>query len=169
MDLSYYANLAEILGTAAIVVSLIYVAVQIRQNTRATRLTTDQNVFHDLREATAIVAMDTEMATIQIKAMTDIANLSPAEKHRYYTYLNITYRVYENAYYQNQEGTLDSYVWEGIIANLMIGKDTSGYRAFWHDRKQSFSREFQDFHESRLPASTIDPVAAYQSTEDQTN
>ena len=34
MDLSYYANLAEIIGTTAIVVSLIYVAVQIRQNNR---------------------------------------------------------------------------------------------------------------------------------------
>ena len=34
MDLAYYANLAEIIGTAAIVVSLVYVAVQIRQNNR---------------------------------------------------------------------------------------------------------------------------------------
>ena len=32
MELSNYADIAEILGTAAIVVSLIYVAVQIRQN-----------------------------------------------------------------------------------------------------------------------------------------
>ena len=34
MDISYYANLAEIIGTATVVVSLIYVAVQIRQNNR---------------------------------------------------------------------------------------------------------------------------------------
>ncbi len=32
MDLAFYANLAEIAGTVAIVVSLVYVAVQIRQN-----------------------------------------------------------------------------------------------------------------------------------------
>jgi hypothetical protein len=32
MDLTFVANLAEIVGTAAIVVSLVYVAVQIRQN-----------------------------------------------------------------------------------------------------------------------------------------
>lgn len=34
MDLSYFANVAEIVGTVAVVVSLIYVAVQIRQNNR---------------------------------------------------------------------------------------------------------------------------------------
>jgi hypothetical protein len=32
MDISYYANLSEIIGTAVVVVSLIYVAIQIRQN-----------------------------------------------------------------------------------------------------------------------------------------
>ena len=34
MDISYYANLAEIIGTTVVVISLIYVAVQIRQNNR---------------------------------------------------------------------------------------------------------------------------------------
>lgn len=34
MDLSSYANAAEIIGTVAIVVSLVYVAIQIRQNNR---------------------------------------------------------------------------------------------------------------------------------------
>jgi hypothetical protein len=34
VDLSFYANLAEIIGTIAIVVSLIYVGIQIRQSNR---------------------------------------------------------------------------------------------------------------------------------------
>ena len=98
MDLSYYANLAEIVGTAAIVVSLIYVAVQIRQSTRATKLTTAQNVTHDLRESLGIIAGSTEMASIHLRAMQDIESLSPEEKHRFYIWLNNNYRMYENAY-----------------------------------------------------------------------
>ena len=43
MDLSYYANLAEIIGTTAIVVSLIYVAVQIRQS--------NQHLAHEAQRA----------------------------------------------------------------------------------------------------------------------
>jgi len=167
MDISYYANLAEILGTAAIVVSLIYVAVQIRQNTRATKLTTAQNVFHDLREATAIVATDQEMASIYVKAMKDVASLSPAEKHRVYMFLNITYRVYENAFYQNKQGALDAYVWEGVVANLSIAHETPGHRAFWRDRKKIFSTEFQDFCENEIPELKIDAVGPYHSAQDQ--
>jgi len=34
MDISYYADLAEIIGTIAVVVTLIYVGIQIRQSNR---------------------------------------------------------------------------------------------------------------------------------------
>ncbi len=165
MDLTYYANLAEIFGTVAIVVSLVYVAVEIRQNTRVTRLATAQNISRDLREANAIVANDTDMAEILLKGIESEAALTRAERLRLYFYLNLAYRVYENAYYQKQKGALDIYVWEGITANMKVGKSASVYQAFWRDRKQLFSQEFQDFYDEELVASEIDPLDAYVSTE----
>ena len=81
MDLTYYANLAEILGTSAIIVSLIYVAVQLRQHTRVTRLSTAQNVSRDIRDSLAVLANDMSMASIHLRAMTDVASLAPEEKH----------------------------------------------------------------------------------------
>ena len=165
MDLAYYANLAEIFGTVAIVVSLVYVAVQIRQNTRTTRLATGQNISRDLREANAIVASDANMAEILLKGVENEAELTPAERLRLYFYLNLAYRVYENAYYQRQEGALDAYIWEGITANMSFGKRTSVYQAFWRDRKQVFSQQFQDFYDKEMVASEVDPLDAYGSQE----
>jgi plasmid maintenance system killer protein len=162
MDLTYYANLAEILGTAAIVVSLIYVAVQIRQNTRATKLTTAQNVSHDLRESIALIASSTEMAGIHIRGMQDIESLTPAEKHRFYIWLNHNFRMYEHAYYQNQEGALDAYIWEGVVANLTLAKGTSGYDTFWRDRSKIFSQEFRDFYESDVVEPIVKAHEPYQ-------
>jgi len=167
MELSYYANLAEILGTAAIVVSLIYVAVQIRQSTRATKLTTAQNVTHDLRESLGIIAGSTEMASIHLRAMQDIESLSPEEKHRFYIWLNNNYRMYENAYYQNKHGALDAYIWKGVVANLTIAKGTSGYEAFWRDRGNIFGKEFQEYYENEVPQSEVKAHEPYQSSSDQ--
>ena len=168
MDLSYYANLAEIIGTTAIVVSLIYVAVQIRQNTRATRLSAAQNISHELREVTASLANETETAELHLKGIANIDSLAPAEKHRFYILLSALYRVYENAYYQNREGALDPYVWEGVIGQLLITRhsSSSGYQTFWRDRKQIFSKKFQDFLENELPVTEIDPLTAYKAPED---
>ncbi len=165
MDLAYYANLAEIFGTVAIVVSLVYVAVQIRQNTRTTRLATGQNISRDLREANAIVASDANMAEILLKGVENEVELTRAERLRLYFYLNLAYRVYENAYYQRQEGALDAYVWEGILGNMKFGKRASVYQAFWRDRKHVFSRGFQDFYDNEVAVSEIDPLDAYGSAE----
>ncbi len=165
MDLTYYANLAEILGTSAILVSLIYVAVQVRQHTRVTKLSTAQNVSRDIREALSIIANDTTMASIHLRAMVDVASLAPEEKHRFYIYMNSIYKVYETAYYQNLQGALDAYIWDGVIGNLTIGKDTSGYRSFWRDRKQIYSKAFQNFYDNELAEPETRTLDAYQSAE----
>ena len=79
MDLSKLANLAEIFGTAAIVISLIYVAIQIRQNTRAMKLAAAQNVSQDLHVGLSFIIGDTEFARIHLDAMTDIDSLTPGD------------------------------------------------------------------------------------------
>ena len=166
MDLSYYANLAEILGTAAIVVSLVYVAVQIRQNTRATRLSTAQNISHELRDVTALVAMDAEMSEIHLRAIVNIESLTPTEKHRFYILTTALYRVFENAYFQNREGALDPYTWQGVVGQILIARDSSGYQTFWTDRKGLFSEDFQTYIENGLPKSELDLLTPYESSDD---
>ena len=166
MDLSYYANLAEIIGTTAIVVSLVYVAVQIRQHTRVTRLTTAQNISHELRAVTVLLATEPETAEMHLKGIENIDSLTPTEKHRFYILLSALYRVYENAYYQNREGALDPHIWEGVMGQLLITRNSSGYQSFWRDRKQLFSKNFQYFLENELHVPEIDPLKPYKAPED---
>ncbi len=61
MDLSYYANLAEIIGTTVIVVSLIYVAVQIRQNNRHLAHEAQRTRAQGFRENMRIMADNAEI------------------------------------------------------------------------------------------------------------
>ena len=152
MDLSRLADLAEIFGTAAIVVSLVYVAIQIRQNTKGMRLTAAQNVSRDLQNSLSLIASDTEFAEVHIKGMRDIESLSAGERHRFYVYVWHFLRSMENAYYQNKSGALEPYVWEGMVKAMSLATATNGYTAFWNDRKQFFSEEFQSYY-NRVSAS----------------
>ena len=167
MDLAYFANLAEIIGTTTIVVSLIYVAVQVRQSTRATRLISSQNISHELREATALLANESEMAEIHLQGIANANSLTRVEKHRFYIILSALYRVYENAYYQKQEGVLDSDVWEGLVGQILLAKDSPGYQTFWSDRKNIFSEAFRNFIENELPSPGLDTLSPYRGPEDR--
>ena len=166
MDLSKLANLAEIFGTAAIVVSLIYVAIQIRQNTRAMKLAAAQNVSQDVQNGLSFIAGDTEFARIHLEAMSDIDSLAAAERHRFYVFLMRYLRTFENAYHQNKAGLLDEYVWDGFSEQIKLASRTSGYCAFWRDRHQYFGQEFQDFYNGLSPTDPAIAVDPYkESTE----
>jgi len=166
VDLSKLANLAEIFGTTAIVISLIYVAIQIRQNTRVMKLAAAQNVSQDLHVGLSFIIGDTEFARIHLDAMTDIDSLTPPERHRFYVFIMRYLRTFENAYHQNEAGLLDDYVWEGFREQIKLASQTSGYSAFWRDRQQYFGREFQEFYNALSwtdPAIAVDPYK--ESTE----
>ena len=87
--------------------------------------------------------------------------LAPVEKFRFYILLNNIFRVYENAYYQYTQGTVDSGVWAGIFGNMNVTKATSGYRAFWRERRMIFGEKFQDFYDTEVIGSA-DTLSAFK-------
>ena len=146
LEQAYY--ISQLAGTLAVITSLIYVAIQIRQNTHSVKLNAAQNLSHELRESLALLASDAGLSDIHLRAMQNIDNLTPQEKFRFYIFLNNVFRVYESAYYQKSQRTVDPSVWSGILGNMNATKATSGYQAFWRDRKNIFSREFQEFYDA---------------------
>ena len=149
VTLEQFNYIAEIIASVAVIASLIYVAIQIHQNTHTIKLTSAQNLSHELRDSFAFLISDVELTEIHLRAMQNIESLTPLEKHRLYLWLNNTFRVYENAHYQNTQGTVDKVVWNGIIGNLNATKKQSGYQLFWDERKFFFNTEFQEFYDSQ--------------------
>ena len=148
LEKAYY--ISQLIGTLALIVSLIYVAVQIRQNTQTAKLNSAQNLSHELRESLALLASDAGLSDIHLRAMQNIDNLTAPEKFRFYIFLNNVFRVYENAHYQFTQGTVDPSVWSGIFGNMNATKATSGYQVFWRDRKNIFGKQFQDFYDTKV-------------------
>ena len=163
ITLEQFNYIAEIVASAAVIASLIYVAIQIRQNTSTNKLMSAQNLSYELRNVNAALAEDSDIADISLRAMKDIESLSPTEKHRFYINVNCIFRVYESALYQHSQGTVDEPVFNALLGNMHLTKNTSGYQAFWRDRKSIFSKEFQDYYDSDTEGfvSTLD---AYRET-----
>jgi len=147
LTLEQFNYIAEIVSSVAVIASLIYIAIEIRQNTNTVKLNSAQNLFHEYRDSLALIITNPDVCDIHVRAMTDIESLSPVEKHRFYMLANNFFRVFENAYYHNSLGSVDKIVWDGMLAAMKIGKDTTGYQLFWHERKFIFNEEFQEFYD----------------------
>ena len=71
MTIENISNIAQALAAVATVVSLLFVGVQIRQNTRATRAAAHHNVSNSLNELNLLFAENSDMTKIFVAGMQD--------------------------------------------------------------------------------------------------
>lgn len=113
MTLTEFGAIAEMVGAAAVVASLIYLAVQIRQNTAATRAQIHQARSDQAQDALMFVAGSAEFASLLAKLDVDgapdpnrLEELSNEERIRFRFYCGAVLQRLENMYYQYQKGFL---------------------------------------------------------------
>ena len=83
MNLNDLANLGQIIGAVAVVISLFYVASQIRQNTNAVRSSTAQTVHEHFAKWYHLVAADDDLSRIVANGLRDYVSLSEQERVRF--------------------------------------------------------------------------------------
>ncbi|MGD8322803.1 MAG: hypothetical protein PVF50_00460 [Gammaproteobacteria bacterium] len=110
-ELSDWVALSEIFGGLAIVVSLIFVGMQIRSNTRATHAATFQEHMGYEIDFVVRVGSDPSLARIWETAQKDFGSLEGDEKIQG-TYLFLgAMRLWEGYYMQWRAGTLSNDAW----------------------------------------------------------
>ena len=139
MELDQLGNIGEFVSAVAVVASLIYVGIQIRQNTRATQAATLQEVCRDMREQFSAPAIILEA----MRKLSDGEKLSFEEQLRWGQYTLNTFRMYENQWFQNQKGMLDDTLFRGYQAHVLGTLGSPGVSEMWDRMKERlFHPEF---------------------------
>ncbi len=153
MSLLEWGALGELIGGVAIIISLIYVGLQIRQNTIAQKLSTAHRISEDLADLYLMPAASDDMADIFIRGLTDIDAVEGTDRLRFYGYLHKFFRTNENAHYQFTHGALESQAYEGISEQFRFIASTPGGRVYWQDRRSWYNDNFRDYVESLIATS----------------
>ncbi len=150
MPLDQIANISEISAAALVIVSLIYVGIQIQQNTDTLKLSTAHNTAEDFTSIYLLLAECGEMADIFYRGLQDPETLESVERLRFYAYFHKFFRTFENAYYQFTRGALEAEPFEGITQQLLILKTLPGVQTYWQDRKDWYNKTFQEYVDSEI-------------------
>lgn len=90
--------IAEIIGAAAVVVSLVYLAIQVRQNGKIGRLAAHQGLSDSISAAMEPFYSDPDMSRIWHLAATQPEELSAEEQERFGIALYLIFGKFHNAY-----------------------------------------------------------------------
>ncbi len=97
------------------VASLVYLAFQIRQNTRQVRASMQRAFYADALTLNTAVYADAEMSDLVERGLADRSTLSGAELSRFVFYSFTTLQGFEAVYLQHRSGTLDEDFWQAKV------------------------------------------------------
>ena len=135
--------IGEVAGAIGVIATLLYLAVQIRQNTRAVRLNTFHGINEGFRSQAALVGGSELVAAVYLTGLTRPEELSQVERVQFYALMHNQVRGYEDAFYQYSEGAIDSHYWAGMHGQMISTSSQPGFDYYWKDRRIWYSELFQ--------------------------
>jgi len=144
--------LGELIGAGAVVISLIYLAMQIRGQNSEVRTAGMHAVSQGFRNGIASLAEIPHVAEVWIKSCDSVDSLSDEELLQMIAVAQRNFRVWEEAFRLYRNGRLDDDIWEGITKQYASFLAHAGFKHVWKFRRAYYSQEFRSFVDT-LPES----------------
>ena len=150
MTLNELANLGEFIGGIAVIATLIYLAIQLRQNTRALKSATLANNT-SLWSALLVNIASGDKTKAYLHGSAGVPELTPEEFLQFFLISRAMFVSFENQHHQFQQGMLDKAIYEGYERSFQ-GQALSmpGFRRYWKQFSHEFSPAFQSQIEAML-------------------
>lgn len=151
LSLLEWAALAEIVGTAAVVVSLLIVSASVERNTAVATIQTSDDLYEAVRELNLNLIDNPDLLRITMRATSDPGSLTPEDREIYRTWLHVNLDLWQRTrdwaasdlvYEQELQGW-DDYFGEWTRRHMTPDQ--------WNDIRWRFADpEFRDYVEALL-------------------
>jgi hypothetical protein len=159
MSIQDWAAISEIVGAIAIIVSLIYVGVQLRQNTRATRVITSQ-AFVQTYGGVVSHLQEPEFRDIFWRGLAGLSNLHGGELAAFGAWAGHLFRTWESYYFQRKARAFEDQIWSGWNRQFRDLLGYPGVQEIWTIRRHHFSEEFRELVEREIANKESKPLYA---------
>ena len=141
-DLENWARIAEIVGAFAIVISLIYVALELRESNRILQVSSRQALSEqDLRFYES--AIDPQIVARATDKRQRDEDLSPLEISQLSLRQGLNFRIFEHAYFLFRNDAIDAREWaryQRIIQNNICNNEYA--QEMWRSRADTWDADF---------------------------
>lgn len=146
---------AELLGAVAVVVSLLYVATQVRENTRQARRDASRDLARQISDVSLAVAANPELGELLVRGGADLMQLSTGDQARYRGLMNSIFRSMEQQYLLRREGALDDESWAAVENIILDFASLPGTRMYLTDRGHWYTESFLTYVWDRLGSGPV--------------
>ena len=160
MDLTTLAQLGEFVGGFFVIVSLVYLSFQVRQNTTSLRTENYARVLDRLSTVQSNLSSDAELNRIVVVGAQTPEALTRSERMRFTWSLYELLGAAEFVYHQAEQGALPEEVWDRWKATIVWWLSNPGIQQWWKMKPTPFSASFEAFADDLMRNTPPDPDAA---------
>jgi hypothetical protein len=151
-------SIAQIVASIGVVASLFYLAAQIRQNTKSQRSVVVDSLTSSLIDLLGPQASDPSLTRSFAAAVEDWHGASEEDRSRAAATFFTLFKLFENAWFQKRQGTLEHEQWEGWDLYIRVYFHRPGVQVWWADRRGMFAVGFRKYVEATKPVAEVSPL-----------
>ena len=150
MDIQDLGAIGELIGSIAVVVTLIYLAQQIRQNTRQLHVSNSQNSVENHYNLVTPLAMDKEFLKKWKKAGSHFDELDEDEQDQFVMYEWRALSSWRHYHQLRESGLVTDSHWHELTWVFENVGQRGSMRAAWKMYRTSYSLDFREFMDTYL-------------------
>ena len=162
MKLQDFASVAEIVGGVAVIVSLIYVGLQVNDNTAAIRSAAASDATEAMQSWYLEMGSNRQASDIWFNAMTSREPLPTLDEFQFMLSMHAVLLGMQNSYLLSKEGTLDAEFREAVTTAIVAVKDLPGMGRFWRQRRGLFHAGFAEYVDTLLARDPVETLDMYK-------
>jgi hypothetical protein len=156
MSLSDLASLGSFVNGLAVLISLIYLALQVRQTKRNQQIAIRHTRASRIVELQLALA-DPGVANAWLHGSGNPQEITPTEISQFINVCRAFFFHFEDSFYQREEGLLNDDAFETVVAGARLSARSPGWRAAWRIARPNFGGRFLDFMDGVVTGSAAEP------------
>jgi len=165
MSLQQFSLLADIAASIAVIISLVYVGIQVKDNSRAVRSAAIAGAIEAMQTFYLTLGNNRQASDLWLEVITSSEAKPTHDEFQFMMLIHSAFLAFQNAFMQVREGTLDTELRESLGTAVITVKDLPGFKRYWGQRKAFFQENFRQWVEMLITKDNIEEFDLYRRHE----
>ena len=162
MDWVVVGIVAEIVGALAVVATLIYLAIQVKDSAKASRSAAITDATTAMQAFYHEIGSNPQACGIWLEGMTNPEAMSKQDQLQFVMLCHSAFVGFQRSFFLAHEGTLDPSIRDSVGTAVVAVKDLPGMEFYWRQRKDFFQNEFIEWVEELMARDALSELQVYQ-------
>lgn len=164
MSIELLGVIAEIISAIAIIVTLVYLSIQVKDSARASRSAAVTDATTAMQAFYQELGSNPATSKLFLDGLTKPESMSQEMQFQYLMMMHSCFLGFQRSFFLAREGTLDVALRDSIGTAMHAVNHLPGMHLYWRQRKGYFQPEFIEWVESVLAKESLEDMDAYRDS-----